>query len=416
MNYTSQGYGFTHSNYYASNEQPKQLWQRIVGILLFVAVMIVLVLPFLSFYRVDISTDFAVDPDTRAGIRKGKGDEVAISMLELLTDDEYSIAQAYDDFSYQMDFLSTANDIYDDQTIFYYTLDTFFVLITKLVVYGLALAFLIQMIIIAIKAIIGITRNDYAVLVKCAMGAYSKLILTFLCFTVYACLVSQGVLTVIYPADENGFMRFGISMTSLGMTAMLLAFVLILGAIIVGMVMNKGVSMCIAKRAGTVKSLVAFIGLSVLAFAMLTQKAQYLFNGVYGILYQSEMDFEADAMKYVILLGLIMTYTVIVIKTSKEIKSSGIEALYFSNFVFNDEEKLKIKRSGEPNILATVVFFILTVASLFVFENEYEFFPLDHIGVIIMTGITVATYIVYKVFSIKLNPNKYTTYNPITSH
>ena len=379
--------------------QKKPLWQTIASILLLVSVLFCLIFPFAGFSTYKYTLDASVDSEIQDYVKEANEEMEAVSLIEILTDDGYSISDIFDDFSEEMDYIDMMSEYIEADYFTTLMLNAIFGLIVRLVVYVLTLVFLIFMIVYSIKAIIAMCKGQYDTLVKCALGAFIRLISTFICFTIYTSMYADY-------ADEDVMVRGGMVMAPAASFALYASFALIIGAIVIGMIMNKNIALSAPKKAGTIKNLAAFAGLSIMAFTMLGQKAQYLFRATYGVMYPNAMEDDDAALKALLIVGTFIVYIIAASMVTRAIASTGKEDLYFANYSQAEIDAGKMKRAGSPNILATAIFFLLMTVAVYVYESEFEFFMYRPIAMVLLTVLAIVVYVAYRVLGSVFAPKQ----------
>lgn len=367
----------------------KKTWQTSTSVILLVAVLLMLVLPFVGFYKYTYTADDLSDKDVREKVEDLNDDaDEEVSMVEILTDEKYSIIGVFDSFVDTLDAISEVSSVYGDSSdyISSMTINAVFKLFSGTLTFVFALLFFILTLIYAIKSIIAVTQKRYGILVKYALGTFSRLIMTFVMFTIYA--------TGSVSEYDGVIIRGGLSMSTTASAALLIALALLVVAMILTVSMNKEYAFSAEKRAITIKSMLAFVAFVSTALIMLSQKVQLLYSGAYSMFYSGSIDGAEDFVRYVIVWGVLVLYTILTVRISNEITRSGLEVLYFSQTTKRD---YNIKKIREPNLLLTGILFVVIIFALYMFDSLESSALISETPVYISTAVIVGSYVAYRI-------------------
>ncbi len=334
-------------------------WKTACCILLFVAILLIAILPLFSFASFDYDGDIK---------ELEQNNRDSVSVFEILFSDEYSI----------LDSLRSVNQTSEVANLF-----------KSIMRFVGTLLFLILAQIYAINGIVAMCKRDFAGLSSLAFKSIKTLIVVFMLFSIYS--VGGGYW------NKSGGQSFGLSMGTGSIFALVISLVLVVATIIIASVNNK-YSFYMDKKPRYIKKVIAFVGLLTLCIIALSQNAQAIYTWTLNDLF-----YGISERFFIAYLPICIFYTTVVVKMTKELARVGNDLTYYT---FENESVIKarkLKAPSAPNLLANVIFLtlilILCIISASMDYNTYLSFG----ALISMLLIALGTYIAYAIFNSKEN-------------
>lgn len=353
-------------------------WKNVCCLLLFLAVLIVAIVPLFSFSYTDI--DFG--PNASQKYKDG---------LHMLTPAEDSNSV----FSIVFGEKSIINRInkFKDTSEF----------VTAFIELACVIAFVIFTQIYAVKAIRALCKKDYARLSVLATKSVKILILVFIIQSIFGSGVHITDANFSYKLKADGYI--GTSMGLGSIIALVTAVAIILACIIISSIKNK-YSFYAEGSPRFIKKLIAFSGLLGICIFVLAENAQSIFGAILRTEYSG-----ASSDHMIFSIPLLIMYTVVALMANSGLSKIGLDLLYLNNASDEEIELRKMRRVNAPNILFIAIILIISFAvsnairAINSINAIMELDPALTIDLIRpmphfwMMLIAIVTYVMYKIFN-----------------
>lgn len=390
----------------AKDPNARPLWKLLGSIFLFVAVLMMAILPLFGFVTYDY--DFPAGDEYDEWEEEYQEEMEAYGVFTILIDEDFSIINAFEDFIDEMDSIEERATRYEydsyygftsyvnEELVLQYTFSAIYRLAISIIIFVGTLIFLIATQIYAIKSIIAFCKKDYAALSKYTFATLGRFLGVFIMFSIY----THGGLTYL---EEDEIARFGLTMAPVAVVALVLALCLIVANVVVSTIFTKK-SLAKENRANFFKTVAVFAGSLILVIIALSQKAQVLLSYVVNSFFLFEDDSDR-IITFIFALGMLILYTAVTKKFISELSDSGMELVYFSQESEQEIVASKLEKPATPNILANGIFLLLIVVADYVINSiEDPYLILDPVAIIAMMVIAIGVYVAYKVLGSVLKP------------